>query len=79
MKNEKEIKLEALQLAHNDEMLKFVETLTMFKENFASSDEESFVRYEDFLNENVLNNIFPKTENIIQRAKEYYNFINNFC
>jgi len=76
MKNEKQIRLEALQLAHNDEILKFIEKITFLKENFAATDEESFARYEDFLNQDILDSLFPTTTNITNRAEEYYKFLN---
>ena len=67
-KNAFEIRLDILQMAHGDEMNKFVEKLNVHRTydscgNMINPSEE------------VINGLFPKTLDIIKRAEELYTFV----
>ncbi len=66
-KNAYEIRLEILHMAHNDAMQKYLQTISVYRENDNSK-----------LTIKQLEESFPKTEDIKKRAKELYFFIEGF-
>jgi hypothetical protein len=67
-KNAYEIRLDVLQMAHSDMNMKFIEKLNIHrtydnKGNMINPPEE------------VIDKLFPKTEDIIVRAEELYAFV----
>lgn len=67
-KNAYEIRLDVLQMAHNDEHMRFMEKLNVYR------------RFDDKGNmitptEEVINSLFPKTADIIKRAEDLYAFV----
>lgn len=67
-KNAYEIRLEILKLAHSDESTRFYEQLNCFR----TQDETGNINNPS---EEVINNLFPKTSDIISRANELYKFV----
>jgi hypothetical protein len=68
MKNAYEIRLEILQMAHSDETLKFHEKLNVLRQEQEQSETS-------IVNNDVIEKLFPKTENIINRAEDLYKFV----
>ena len=65
-KNAYEIRLDVLQMAHNDAQMRYLEQLNTFRDHTGK------------LNDNtIIDNIFPKTADIIKRAEELYKFVEN--
>lgn len=63
-KNAYEIRLDVLQMAHNDSQMRYLEQLNTFRDNNGR------------LNDNkIIDDIFPKTSDIIKRAEELYKFV----
>ena len=67
-KNAYEIRLEVLQMAHGDENMRFIEKLNIHRTYDARGH---------MINpsEEVINSLFPKTSEIIKRAEELYQFV----
>ena len=67
-KNAYEIRLDVLQMAHSDENMRFIEKLNIHRKTDANGM---------MINppEEVINSLFPKTEDIIKRAEELYKFV----
>lgn len=67
-KNAYEIRLDVLQMAHGDENMRFIERLNMHRKYDASGN---------MINpkEEIINDLFPKTSDIIKRADELYKFV----
>jgi hypothetical protein len=66
-KNAYEIRLDVLQMAHSDENMRFIEKLNTHrifdeKGNHTTSPE-------------IIDGLFPKTQDIIKRAEELYRFV----
>lgn len=67
-KNAYEIRLDVLQMAHGDENMKFIEKMNVHRTydsngNMINPSEE------------IINSLFPKTDDIIKRAEELYAFV----
>jgi hypothetical protein len=67
-KNAYEIRLDVLQMAHGDEMNKFIEKLN----NHRVYDERNNMMNPS---EEVIEQLFPKTSDVIRRAAELYAFV----
>jgi hypothetical protein len=67
-KNAYEIRLDVLQMAHGDENMKFIEKLNVHR-RFDSNGNV------DNVSEDTINELFPKTSDIIKRAEELYAFV----
>jgi len=67
-KNAYEIRLDVLQMAHADENMKFNEKL-----NFHRKFDETGSMINP--TEQMINDLFPKTSDIIKRAEELYRFV----
>ena len=67
-KNAYEIRLDILQMAHSDENMKFSEKLNIVREQGAKLDTK-------LVTEVLIESLFPKTADIIARAKELYVFV----
>jgi hypothetical protein len=67
-KNAYEIRLDVLQMAHSDENMRFIEKLNVHRKVDANG---AMVNP----SEDVINNLFPKTADIIKRAEELYEFV----
>jgi hypothetical protein len=67
-KNAYEIRLDVLQMAHSDENLRFLEKLN----NHRTYDQKGHM-----INPSteVIDGLFPKTQDIISRAEELYKFV----
>ena len=63
-KNAYEIRLDVLNMAHNDAQMKYLEKLNTLR------DENGKVTNDRFIEE-----LFPKTDDIIKRAEELYKFV----
>ena len=68
MKNAYEIRLDVLNLAHNDMSQKFCEKLNFYR-TFDADGKPSQP------SEEIIEKLFPKTEDILQRAEELYAFV----
>lgn len=66
-KNAYEIRLDVLQMAHGDENMRFLEKLNAHRLKDTG----------DYLNpgEEIINELFPKTSDIVKRAEELYKFV----
>lgn len=66
-KNAYEIRLDVLQMAHGDETMRFLENLNVRRSKSTG----------DLVNpsEELINELFPKTSDIIKRAEELYKFV----
>ena len=67
-KNAYEIRLDVLQMAHGDEHMRFMERLNTYRKN----DSLGLMTNPP---EEVVNELFPKTSDIIKRAEELYKFV----
>ena len=67
-KNAYEIRLDVLQMAHNDEQMRFLEKLNVHRTYDARGHTIN-------PSEEVINSLFPKTSDIIERAEELYAFV----
>ena len=67
-KNAYEIRLDVLAMAHSDEGMKFMEKLNNHRRTDANGC---------LINppEEVIDELFPKTKDIIKRAEELYTFV----
>lgn len=67
-KNAYEIRLDVLSMAHGDENMKFIEKLNNHRRTDANGS---------LINppEEVIDQLFPKTSDIIKRAEELYAFV----
>ena len=67
-KNAYEIRLDVLQMAHSDETMRFLEKLNVYRKTDANGT---------LINppETVINELFPKTSDIVKRAEELYKFV----
>lgn len=68
-KNAYEIRLNVLEMAHQDEMTKFHEKMQLLRL------EEEKDPTKQMLTETEVDGMFPKTQNILQRAEELYSFV----
>jgi|APGre2960657373_1045057.scaffolds.fasta_scaffold34795_2 hypothetical protein len=68
-KNAYEIRLNVLEMAHQDEMTKFHEKMQLLRL------EEEKDPTKQMLTETEVDGMFPKTKNILQRAEELYSFV----
>jgi len=67
-KNAFEIRLDILQMAHGDEMNRYIEKLNVHRTYDANGNMVN-------PSEEVINGLFPKTPDIIKRAEELYTFV----
>ena len=67
-KNAYEIRLDVLQMAHSDENMRFIEKLN----NHRSYDTRGNMTNPP---EEVINELYPKTSDILKRAEELYKFV----
>jgi hypothetical protein len=63
-KNAYEIRLDVLQMAHADAQMKYLEKLNILRDNDGKVADES-----------AIDNLFPQTSDIINRAQELYEFV----
>jgi hypothetical protein len=63
-KNAYEIRLDVLQMAHNDAQMKYLEKLNSLRDNNGKVTDHK-----------MIDEIFPKTSDIIKRAEELYMFV----
>ena len=63
-KNAYEIRLDVLQMAHHDAQMRYLEKLNTLR------DENGKVT-----NESSIEELFPKTDDVIKRAEELYKFV----
>lgn len=68
-KNAYEIRLNVLEMAHQDEMTKFHEKMQLLRL------EEEKDPTKQMLTETEVDGMFPKTKNILERAEELYAFV----
>jgi hypothetical protein len=68
-KNAYEIRLNVLEMAHQDEMTKFHEKMQLLRL------EEEKDPTKQMLTETEVDGMFPKTKNILERAEELYSFV----
>lgn len=66
-KNAYEIRLDVLQMAYGDENMRFLERLNAHR----NKDTGELVNS----SEELINSLFPKTSDIIERAEELYKFV----
>ena len=69
-KNAYEIRLDVLQMAHNDENMKFMEKLQAIKEYNCRTE-----ALKKIIDDDLIETLSPKTEVIIKRAEELYRFV----
>lgn len=67
-KNAYEIRLDVLQMAHGDENMRFIEKLNNYRTYDARGNMSN-------PSTEVINELFPKTSDIIKRAEELYKFV----
>ena len=67
-KNAYEIRLDVLQMAHSDEMMRFIEKLNKHRTH---DDKGNMINPST----EVIDSLFPKTSDIIERAEELYTFV----
>ena len=67
-KNAYEIRLDVLQMAHGDEMNKYIEKLNNHR---VYDDRNNMINPP----EEVIDHLFPKTSDVIKRAAELYAFV----
>ncbi len=67
-KNAYEIRLDVMQMAHGDEMNKYIEKLNTHR---------TYDNANNMINpsKEVIDQLFPKTSDIIKRAEELYAFV----
>jgi hypothetical protein len=63
-KNAYEIRLDVLQMAHADAQMRYLEKLNTLR------DENGKV-----VESNLIDELFPKTDDVIKRAEELYKFV----
>jgi hypothetical protein len=63
-KNAYEIRLDVLQMAHADAQMKYLEKLNTLRDNNGK-----------IIDPNFIDEIFPNTKDIINRAEELYKFV----
>ena len=71
-KNAYEIRLDILSIAHSDLMNIFHEKLHNAKKKMVAKDGGWM---EDKIDEKIISDLLPKSEDIIKRAKELYAFV----
>lgn len=71
-KNAYEIRLDVLHIAHNDLMDVFHEKLHNAKRKMIGDNWT-----EEKIDEKIISNLLPTSEDIIKRAKELYAFVEN--
>lgn len=71
-KNAYEIRLDVLHIAHNDLMDVFHEKLHNAKRRMIGDNWT-----EEKIDEKIISNLLPTSEDIIKRAKELYAFVEN--
>jgi len=74
-KNAYEIRLNILSIAHSDLMEVFHEKLHNAKKRMVGDQDDSWV--EDKIDDRVISDLLPTSEEIIKRAKELYAFVEN--
>jgi hypothetical protein len=74
-KNAYEIRLNILTIAHGDLMTVFHEKLHNAKKRMVGDQDDSWV--EDKIDDKVISDLLPTSEDIIKRAKELYAFVEN--
>jgi hypothetical protein len=74
-KNAYEIRLDILSIAHGDLMTVFHEKLHIAKKRMVGNQDDSWV--EDKIDDKVISDLLPTSEEIIKRAKELYAFVEN--
>jgi len=74
-KNAYEIRLDILSIAHGDLMTVFHEKLHNTKKRMVGNQDDSWV--EDKIDDKVISDLLPTSEEIIKRAKELYAFVEN--
>ena len=74
-KNAYEIRLDILSIAHGDLMTVFHEKLHNTKKRMVGDQDDSWV--EDKIDDRVISDLLPTSEEIIKRAKELYAFVEN--
>ena len=67
-KNAYEIRLDVLNMAHNDSVMKFQEKINIYR----TVDEKGNLVQPS---EETIDELFPKTHEIIARAEELYKFV----
>jgi len=73
--NAYEIRLNILSIAHGDLMEVFHEKLHNAKKRMVGDQDDSWV--EDKIDDRVISDLLPTSEEIIKRAKELYAFVGN--
>jgi hypothetical protein len=68
-KNAYEIRLDVLQMAHDDEITKFHQKLDLLR------CEEETSSGKKMITETEIDELFPKTKMILERAEELYSFV----
>ena len=74
-KNAYEIRLDILSIAHGDLMTVFHEKLHNAKKRMVGDQDDSWL--EDKIDDRVISDLLPTSEEIIKRAKELYAFVEN--
>jgi hypothetical protein len=69
-KNAYEIRLDVLQMAHDDELAKFHQKLDLLR---CEADKDPRKK---MITETEVDGMFPKTKVILERAEELYSFVN---
>ena len=69
-KNAYEIRLDVLNMAHGDSMMKFQEKINFYR----TVDEKGNLIQPS---EEIVDKLFPKSHDIIARAEELYKFVEN--
>ena len=64
MKNAYEIRLDVLQMAHADAQMRYLEKLNTVRDNTGK-----------VIDKEHIDELFPKTSDIIKRAEELYKFV----
>jgi len=64
-----------LSIAHGDLMTVFHEKLHNAKKRMIGAEDDSWV--EDKIDDKIISNLLPTSEEIIKRAKELYAFVEN--
>jgi hypothetical protein len=63
-KNAYEIRLDVLQMAHNDSQMRYLEQLNTFRDDHGR-----------LVDNKIIDDLFPKTVDVIKRAEELYKFV----
>ena len=72
-KNAYEIRLDILSIAHGDLMTVFHEKLHNAKKRMVGDQDDSWV--EDKIDDKVISDLLPTSEDIIKRARQLYEFV----